>query len=285
MNFNEDLRYYDYILVETSAGKDSLVMLDVVCEQAKAAGVLDRVIAVHANLGRVEWEGTAKLAREQAERYGVQFWQVRRSKDLLYQVEFERKKWPGPGLARFCTSDHKTKEAEKLMTQIVRDFLAENELPSKRHRPTRRVRILNCLGLRAQESRKRRAKPVWSVDPATNATKREVTRWLPIHKWTEDEVWRRIRERGLKYHWAYDLGMPRLSCVFCIYAPKKALLLAGYHNRKLLSEYVGVERRIGHAFKYDKDTGPEPLVQIENELNAGYVPAGRINATEWAQCA
>ena len=277
-NERPDMRAYDFILVQTSAGKDSLAMLDTVCAEAKSLGVLDRVVAVHCDLGRVEWEGVAKLAREQAEVYGVPFWRVRRDRDLLHQVEHERKKWPGGENARFCTSDHKTKEGAKLMTQFVRDFLDEHEM--SQHRPERRVRILNCLGMRAQESPKRRKMPVVSIDPATNATKREVTRWLPIHDWTEDQVWALIRSKGLKYHWAYDIGMPRLSCCFCIFAPKAALLLAGHHNRALLDEYVRIEQKIEHSFKPDL-----ALATIQAELNAGCVPAGQINAGDWAQCA
>ena len=79
--------------------------------------------------------------------------------------------------------------------------------------------------------------------------------------------------------------MPRLSCCFCIYAPPEALLLSGYHNRALLDEYVRVEAAIGHAFKFDKDEGPQPLVNIQAQLNAGYVPVGKINGATWAQCA
>lgn len=41
---------YDVILVNSSAGKDSQASLDVVVEQARAAGVLDRVVVVHADL-------------------------------------------------------------------------------------------------------------------------------------------------------------------------------------------------------------------------------------------
>ena len=146
--FNFDLRWYDWIVVNSSGGKDSVVMLDKVCELAKAAGVLDRVIVVHCDLGVAEWDGVMQLAKEQAARYGVAFRVVRRKQDLLGQVE-GRGMWPGYA-SRFCTSDHKTKEVVKLMTALVRDWLAENELPSRQHRPERRVRILNCLGLRAR---------------------------------------------------------------------------------------------------------------------------------------
>ena len=82
--------------------------------------------------------------------------------------------------------------------------------------------------------------------------KRTVDNWLPIHEWTEAQVWDLIRSKGLPYHYAYDLGMPRLSCVFCVLAPKEALLLGGYHNRALLAEYVAVEERIGHTFQHGK---------------------------------
>ena len=61
-------------------------------------------------------------------------------------------------------------------------------------------------------------------------------------------MWAAIKASGAPYHPAYDLGMPRLSCVFCIFAPKAALVLAGRHNPELLAEYVQVEQEIGHRF-------------------------------------
>lgn len=125
-----------------------------------------------------------------------------------------------------------------------------------------------------------------SQDPATNKTKRDVTRWLPIHGWSDQQVWDLIHTKKLPYHKAYDLGMPRLSCVFCIYAPPEALLLAGYHNPEKLAEYVAVEQKIGHAFQYDSDTKQAmPLIQIQQTLQAGYVPTGKVDAAQWSQCA
>jgi hypothetical protein len=44
--------------------------------------------------------------------------------------------------------------------------------------------------------------------------------------------------------------MKRHSCVFCIFAPEKALEIAGRANPALLREYVGVEERIGHTFRH-----------------------------------
>jgi hypothetical protein len=54
----------------------------------------------------------------------------------------------------------------------------------------RRVRILNVLGLRAQESPRRALKLPFSCDQrATNTTVRLVDEWLPIHAWTASQVW------------------------------------------------------------------------------------------------
>ena len=45
--------------------------------------------------------------------------------------------------------------------------------------------------------------------------------------------------------------MPRLSCCFCIFSPRSALLLAGKHNPEMLAESVKIERQIGHTFRLE----------------------------------
>lgn len=92
---------YDWILVNSSAGKDSLAMLDVLVTQAEAEDCKDSILVVHCDLGRVEWPGTRELAKQQAARYGVNFVAVRRAQgDLLEQVE-ARGMWPSPR-QRYC---------------------------------------------------------------------------------------------------------------------------------------------------------------------------------------
>ena len=68
---------YDWVVVNTSAGKDSQCMLDVVCKHAGHLGVLDRVVAVPAKIPE-EWKGTPELARERVRHYGVRFELVER---------------------------------------------------------------------------------------------------------------------------------------------------------------------------------------------------------------
>jgi 3'-phosphoadenosine 5'-phosphosulfate sulfotransferase (PAPS reductase)/FAD synthetase len=237
-----NLSYFDVILVNSSAGKDSQAMLDYVVGLARLAGILDRVVVVHCDLGRVEWMGTRDLAEEQARHYGVRFEAVSRPQgDLLAHVE-QRKLWPGPK-SRYCTAQHKRGQVHTLLTRLTNGVRASGV--------KRPARILNCLGMRAGESVGRAKLVAFEPDKLATNGRRQVTRWLPIHSWTEAEVWARIKASGVRHHPAYDLGMPRLSCCFCIFAPRAALLLAGEHNPELLAEYVRVEKAIGHKFKND----------------------------------
>jgi 3'-phosphoadenosine 5'-phosphosulfate sulfotransferase (PAPS reductase)/FAD synthetase len=240
-------------------------MLDVLAEKAKAEGVLDRLVVVHADLGRVEWKGTRELAERQARHYGVRFEVVRRRRgDLLQYVE-KRGRWPSPA-QRYCTSDLKRGPVTTLFTRLT----AKTRL----RQTSKPVKILNCLGLRAAESPARAKLVPFQMDERASNGKRAVWRWLPLHNWTTESVWARIKAAGLESHPAYGLGMPRLSCCFCIFAPRAALLLAGKHNPQLLAEYVALEARIQHRFRADL-----ALADVKRELEAGVVP-GQV--TTWA---
>lgn len=258
-----DLTMYDWIVVSSSAGKDSQAMLDYVIEQADLAGAdRDRIVVVHSDLGRCEWKGTGELAAEQAAHYGVRFEVVRRVQNDLLDQAAARGMWPS-SKQRYCTSDHKRGPILTVLTKLAAE---------KKHlgRP---VRILQCIGLRGEESSTRAKLATFERNLRATNGRKTVDDWLPIHSWTLGQVWTRIRASGVRHHYAYDLGMPRLSCCFCIFAPKAALLLAGKHNPELLQQYVDVEQRIGHTFKVGMS-----LASIAAELAAG-VAADAV--TDW----
>ena len=238
-----DLRSYDWIVVNTSAGKDSQAMLTELVRRCDELEIpRSRIVAVHADLGRVEWKGTKELARKQADLLGVRFEVEKRPQgDLLYHVEHQRGMWPSSD-CRFCTSEHKRGQVLKVLTRLARET---------RQAEKKVVRILNCLGIRAEESRARAKKtPLKKNSRATGkGTIKHVDEYYPIFDWTLGQVWDEIRRSGLPHHFAYDLGMTRLSCVFCVFAPKSMLMIAGLRNRELLEEYVAVEARIDHTFR------------------------------------
>lgn len=233
-----NLTKWDLILVNSSGGKDSTAALTVVVEAARAQGVLDRVHVVHCDLGeRVEWDGVRDLVGEHAAAYGLPFHVVRRRQgDLLDQV-LARGMWPS-STTRFCTSDHKRDQVGPLITRLVR------ALPKLGRRP----RVLQVMGHRADESPARAKLPAFGRDARNTNGRRLVCTWRPIHAWTLLDVWARIKSRGLRSHHAYALGMGRLSCCFCVFAPKGQLVLAGRHNPAKLDAYVAVEAATGHSF-------------------------------------
>ena len=294
-----NLRFYDWIIINTSAGKDSQTMLEEVVKQARREGVMDRVVVVHADLGKVEWPGTKELAKQQAAHYGLDLVVVKRPQgDLLDHVRERAEKlggeappFPAPQ-ARYCTDHHKTNQVSKLITKLVMIERDRPESPpwpdslaryctsdhkraqvtklttqlvkrSKKGGLRRKVRILNCLGIRSDESPARSKKKAFSLDRRQSGTVKKINgkkvfipgktktvhTWYPIFDWSVDQVWESIRASGVPSHYAYSLGMSRLSCCFCIFAPRAALMLAGLHNRALLDEYCQIEEETGWNFR------------------------------------
>lgn len=267
---DDTLRSFDWIVVNSSAGKDSQAALDVVVERTKRAGVRrSKIVVFHADLGRVEWPGTPELAAEHAAHYGLRFEKIGRPQgDLLTHIE-ERGMWPDAA-RRYCTSDHKRAQGRKLLTQLAA------ETRSSRARcwagtcpaPTTPVRILNVMGFRRQESPARAKKQAFKLDEAaSNKTRRTVYEWCPILEWDADQVWERIRHAGTRHHPAYDLGMPRLSCCLCVLASRSALVIGARANPGLVNEYVRIERKIGHRFRQDLS-----IEEIANEARASEPP-------------
>jgi 3'-phosphoadenosine 5'-phosphosulfate sulfotransferase (PAPS reductase)/FAD synthetase len=258
MTMLSDFTSYHWIVLNSSVGKDSQAMIDVVAERCDQVGVpRGRLVVAHADLGRVEWPGTRELAEEQARHYGLAFVAVTRPNGDLLDHIAQRGMFPSPRV-RWCTSDHKRGPLLRVLTRLA---------DRSRQLGVRRARILNCLGLRAEESPARAARLPFGLDARASNGRRHVDMWLPLHGWTAAQLWQRIRASGVRHHPAYDLGMPRLSCCFCIFSPRSALLLAGQHNPRLLDEYVKVEKRIGHAFRLEL-----PLAEVREALRRGEEP-------------
>lgn len=261
-----DLTRYHWIVINSSAGKDSQAMLDYVVAVCDLQGVPhSRIVVVHCDLGRAEWAGTKELAEEQCSHYGLRFEVVGREGtfrpatkkapeavlgDLIDQVwerheantrlgkEQEVSPWPNRD-NRWCTSDQKTSQVYKLHTQLAKE--------SRQAGVTGPTRILDVLGMRAEESDKRaQFLPFERMLTKASSGNKHVDRWLPIHDWTEEQVWDRIWAAGTPWHWAYDKGMTRLSCCFCVLAPPKSWDIAIEFNRPLADAYAEMERRTGH---------------------------------------
>lgn len=252
-----DKHAWRWVVVNSSGGKDSQTALRQVVLACDRQNIpRERIVVSHQCLGASEWPGTLELAEEQARHYGCRF-EVTKYRNrygenltLLDYVE-KRGKWPS-STTRYCTSDFKRGPGGRVLTMLSREAAGP---------------VLHVYGFRADESPARAKKKVFVRKPRFSTSRRELWDWLPIHHWTTAEVWADIRESGVPYHYAYDLGMPRLSCVFCIFAPEGALMIAGRENPDLLDQYVEVERRIDHTFQYGLS-----LASIKARIQAGDTP-------------
>lgn len=266
ISFNHgNLKDYDYIVVNSSAGKDSQTSLRAIVSLADRNNYpRERIIVSHQCLGRMEWPGTQDLARAQAEHYGLEFivtkYRNRHSEPLsLLEYVSNRGKWPD-NKNRYCTSDFKRGPGGRVLTML-------------RKRLGKKVKVLYVFGFRAEESPNRAKKPVFEINERQSNGVKDIRNYLPIHDWTESEVWADIEESGVPHHEAYDLGMPRLSCMFCIFAPKPALIIAGRAHPELLDEYIELEKKINHTFRHNFS-----LVEVREAIEKDEEP-GAMNGS------
>jgi 3'-phosphoadenosine 5'-phosphosulfate sulfotransferase (PAPS reductase)/FAD synthetase len=129
----------------------------------------------------------------------------------------ERGMFPSPQ-QRQCTSDLKRGPIEKVIRHLTYARKAAGH-------PAWHL-VVNCMGLRAEESVTRKKMPPFAFDKGNSKAGREWYEWLPVHDWTEAEVYAAIKAAGQQPHIVYRKGMKRFSCVFCIYADKESLTTA-----------------------------------------------------------
>ena len=214
-------------VISHSGGKDSQAMT------ALLRGFVppDQLMVVHAHLRDVDWPDAEEHARRTS--HGLEFHRVE-AKRSFFELVAHRRSFPTPR-SRWCTSDLKREPINKWLRRLCR----ERNLPF----------VVQCLGMRAEESTARASRPVFSCDKRLTIPARRVYQWLPIHHLTEAEVFAAIRSAGQTPHWAYAEGMSRFSCCFCIMAKRRDLQIAGRLQPALLRRYVGEEKRLGFTLQ------------------------------------
>ena len=236
----EMIRRGALVSVSTSGGKDS-----------QAMGILlarivprDQLVAVHAPLGEVEWPGTVEhIESTIPPGLPLIMAETASGKSLLDRVE-ERGKWPGIR-QRWCTAEHKRGPIERELRRYL-----------KAH-PHFRGRLINAMGMRADESPARARKIPWRRNDRMSVAGREVFDWLPVFDLSTDDVFRVIHDAGQSPHWIYE-HLPRCSCAFCIFSSPEQLRCAAELRPELYRRYAELERRIGHTLSPSR----VPLTQL-----------------------
>ena len=209
------------VVINHSGGKDSQAMYLAVKDLVPK----ERLVIIHANLPEVEWEGIHEHILDTTSH---ELFIVQANKTFFEMVE-HRQKFPSPA-NRQCTSDLKRHPINKQIIALC------NQRGFKR--------VLNCMGLRAEESYGRAKKVDFRLVPSNTNGKRDWYEWLPIHSLTTVEVFQKIAESRQKPHWAYGEGMKRLSCCFCIMSCKEDILTAKRLKPELFKRYALKEREL-----------------------------------------
>lgn len=224
-------------VINHSGGKDSQAML----AKVRAIVPADQLLVVHAVLGDIEWEGTIDHVRATSGDLPVI---LAHPVTGFFDMVERRGMFPDAS-RRQCTSDLKRTPIER----EVRRYLAAN--------PRFGGLVVNCMGMRAQESTNRAKLTTFKKSERNSKAGRSWFEWLPIHDWTIDQVFSAIARAGQQPHWAYSAGMSRLSCCFCIMASKEDLTTAAKLKPDLYRRYVETEARLGFTLSMSRKTLPE----------------------------
>lgn len=237
-------------VVNHSGGKDSQAMFNFIVRLVPA----HQIYVIHATLGLVEWPGVIEHIKATIQDHELH---TCRSRRTLIEMIKERGMFPSPEM-RQCTSDLKRGPIERTIRHEVERRIGAwcglSNVRSAAHLHGRTAAleagmglVVNCMGLRAEESTNRAKLQTLKLSVKNSKNGREWYDWLPIHHWSADEVFDYITACGQVPHYAYALGMSRLSCAFCIMASKEDLVVSAKHNHKVFRIYVDLEKETGHV--------------------------------------
>lgn len=228
-----------------SGGKDSVSISHAADRLLDQLGhPRDRRVAIHSDLGRIEWKTTSATVEAAAAAIGVPLIVVRRKAgDLVdrwerrFELGLERyidlrnyhltSPWSSAS-NRFCTAELKT---QVILPELLRQW--------------KRTEILSIVGIRRQESLKRRLTPISKREgkPWLRAGGGCITTWHPGVDIREDEVFTYLERQSLPVAEPYRLGSTRFGCAFCVLGSENDLQVSARApgNLGLLHHLVEME--------------------------------------------
>lgn len=261
-----------WVIFNLSGGKDcGAVSSRTIAHLDRIGHPKDRRFAIHADLGRAEWEHTPAQVEAQAEALGLRLVVVRaKSGDLVDRFENRwqlgldayinlrlynlRGPWSSPSL-KFCQSEKKI--------QVMGPHLA---------RELRGETIINVVGIRREESTGRSNTPVAKLDTryAKPGNRHGTTMllWHPGVDMLKDEVFEINRLDGIPLAESYERGSTRHSCALCIMGSLNDLSVGAEGHPWLYRHYVAMEAETTFSFQAGRwlaDLRPELL---DNDLLA-----------------
>ena len=250
-------RHKDTVLiVNISGGKDSIYMLGLLRQMYPNV----RMIAIMADTGfeHVNPISAEEFARQRCADMGVEFHTCKNPNKTYLEMVEKRGMFPSSA-TRQCTSDLKRGPIQTWIRRAVKSGMVTEKY------------IINCMGLRAQESPARAKQPRYKKNVALSKAGRHVYDWLPIHAASLADV--------LQWHWKNNVPLHpvyvpeyhadkqvnsefkgylrRLSCRVCIFSTKADLHAIYQRDREAFDMVSRLEQRMNFTMR-----SGESLVQI-----------------------
>lgn len=215
------------LVINFSGGKDSAAMLAYICERWPST-------PKHVVFADTGWEHSdaEDWSRKLVSKFGLPLNVVRNPNKDFFSMVRQRKMFPSPK-HRQCTSDLKRGPIQTWIRQNVTDKL-----------------VVNCMGLRAEESPNRAKKLRLARDQSLSNSRRTVWNWLPIHQWTKERVLGYLASKSIPLHPVYNY-LSRFSCQMCIYHSQADLAAVKANNPQAYELMSNLEREIGFSLKPD----------------------------------
>ena len=216
------------LVINFSGGKDSCAMLAYICEHWPDA----KKHVVFANTG---WEHTdaEEWSRKIVSMFGLKLHVVKNPNKTFLTMVSNRGMFPSPD-NRQCTSDLKRDPITTWTRRNVKDKV-----------------VVNCMGLRADESPARKKKKRLARNKRQSNTRRTIWDWLPIHDWSEARVLAYLQEKGIPLHPVYQY-LNRFSCRVCIYMSDHDLRQVNIHDPEAIEIISNLEVKTGFTMKPGK---------------------------------
>lgn len=205
------------LIVSISGGKDSDAQALLLNKFLARINYEGQRVLLHADLGRIEHAESIRQCRALAKFINWKLLIVRREKgDLLDRYE---QRW----------HDNCVRYAQLRCVTLISPFPSNNGLLFCRSElkvaPILRKAlqlfpgqtIINCVGLRAEESSKRAKSPISQrnarIDRKDGTT---CYNWNPVVNLKIEDVWLTHNQAGFPRHPQYDRGNTRISCAYCV---------------------------------------------------------------------
>lgn len=167
---------------------------------------------------------------------------------------------------RFCTEELKVFPILEMIEQVA---------------ATEPREIVNVVGIRRHESKKRSQMPEWEFSDSFHCWI-----WRPIIEWHKAHVIAIHDEFGLDINPLYHLGASRVGCWPCIHARKAELSLVARVDPGRIDEIEDVERRLNEAGQQrDDDLGRPFVIRSMFSYHGGdskHFPLPIRDAVDWA---